>query len=55
MKTRRFAQGSLGAGIAEGIAVGDVQEAGTFGDFMGGPTEINRDSDSAANELMNQT
>ena len=53
-KARRFAQGSIGAGIAEGIAVGDVQEAGTFGDFMGGPTEINRDSDSAANELMNR-
>jgi len=45
-KARRFGQGALGAGLAEGIAVGDVQEAGTFGDFMGGPTEINRDSDS---------
>ena len=53
-KLRRFTQGSIGAGIAEGIAVGDVQDAGTFGDFMGGPTEINRDSDSAANELMNR-
>ena len=53
-KARRFAQGSLGAGLAEGIAVGDVQDAGTFGDFMGGPTEINRDSDSAANELLNR-
>ena len=53
-KARRFGQGALGAGLAEGIAVGDVQEAGTFGDFMGGPTEINRDSDSAANELLNR-
>ena len=53
-KTRRFAQGSIAAGLAEGVAVGDVQDAGTFGDFMGGPTEINRDSDSAANELMNR-
>ena len=53
-KTRRFAQGSLGAGIAEGITIADPKEAGTFGDFMGGPTEINRDSDSAANELMNR-
>jgi len=53
-KLRRFTQGSIGAGIAEGIAVGDVQDAGTFGDFLGGPTEINRDSDSAANELMNR-
>ena len=53
-KARRFAQGSIGAGLAEGVAVGDVQEAGTFGDFLGGPTEIDRDSDSAANELMNR-
>ncbi len=53
-KTRRFAQGSIAAGLAEGVTVGDIQEAGTFGDFMGGPTEINRDSDSAANELMNR-
>ena len=53
-KLRRFTQGSIGAGIAEGIAVGDVQDAGTFGDFLGGPTEINRDSDSAANELLNR-
>ncbi len=53
-KARRFAQGAGAAGVAEGIAVGDVQDAGTFGDFMGGPTEINRDSDSAANELLNR-
>jgi hypothetical protein len=53
-KARRFAQGSLGAGLAEGVAVGDVQDAGSFGDFLGGPTEINRDSDSAANELLNR-
>jgi len=53
-KTRRFAQGAGAAGVAEGITVGDVQEAGTFGDFMGGPTEIDRDDDSAANELMNR-
>ena len=53
-KARRFAQGAAGAGAAEAIAVGDVQEAGTFGDFLGGPTEINRDEDSAANELMNR-
>ena len=44
----------LGAGVAEAVTVGDVEEAGTFGDFLGGPTEINRDSDSAANELMNR-
>ena len=41
----------LGAGIAEGITIADVKDAGTFGDFMGGPTEINRDSENAL--LMN--
>ena len=50
-KSRRFAQGAAAAGVAEGVTVGDVQEAGTFGDFMGGPTEIDRDDDSAANEI----
>ena len=53
-KTRRFAQGSIAAGLAEGVTIGNVKDAGTFGDFLGGPTEINRDSDSAANELMNR-
>ena len=53
-KTRKFAKAAGAAGVAEGVFVGDVQEAGTFGDFMGGPTEIDRDSDSAANELMNR-
>ena len=28
----------LGAGVAEGVTVGDVEDAGTFGDFLGGPT-----------------
>ena len=45
---------SLPTDSLSSIAVGDVQDAGTFGDFMGGPTEINRDSDSAANELLNR-
>ena len=53
-KARRFGQGALGAGLAEGIAVGDVQDAGTFGDFLGGPTKIKRDDDSAANEILNR-
>ena len=53
-KARRFGQGALGAGLAEGIAVGNVEDAGSFGDFLGGPTEINRDDDSAANEILNR-
>ena len=53
-KARRFGQGMLGAGVAEGVAVGDVEDAGTFGDFLGGPTKIKRDDDAPATELMNR-
>ena len=53
-KARRFGQGMLGAGVAEGVAVGDVEDAGTFGDFLGGPTKIKRGEDEAATELMNR-
>ena len=53
-KLRRFTQGSIGAGIAEGIAVGDVQDAGTFGDFLGGPTKVKRGENDPATELMNR-
>ena len=54
-KTRRFGQGALGAGLAEGVFVGNVQETGTFGDFLGGPTEINRDNKGdPGTELMNR-
>ena len=50
-KARRFGQGMLGAGAAEGIFVGDVEEAGTFGDWLGGPTQLERDADA---ELLNR-
>lgn len=53
-KARRFGQGMLGAGAAEGAFVGDVEDAGTFGDFLGGPTKIKRGEDEAATELMNR-
>ena len=42
-KARRFVQGAGAAGVAEGIFVGDVEDAGTFGDLIGGPTELDRD------------
>jgi len=53
-KARRFGQGMLGAGIAEGAAVGDVEDAGTFGDFLGGPTKVKRGENDPATELMNR-
>ena len=47
---------TLGAsGAAEAVFVGDVEDAGTFGDFMGGPTEIDRSDDNdPAKELLNR-
>ena len=54
-KTRRFGQGALGAGLAEGVFVGNVQETGTFGDFLGGPTEIDRtNKGDPGTEIMNR-
>ena len=42
-KAAAFAAGAGAGGIAEGIFVGDVQDAGTFGDLIGGPTELERE------------
>ena len=53
-KLRRFGQGAVSGGVAEGVFVGDVKDAGTFGDFLGGPTEIDRESDTPETELLNR-
>ena len=34
--------------------VGNVEEAGAFGDWMGGPTKLDRDSDTPYAELLNR-
>ena len=53
-KIKSIAQGSAATGLSDAIFIGDVEKAGTFGDFMGGPTEIDRDSDNATAELLNR-
>jgi hypothetical protein len=55
-KGRAFMVGALGGGIAEGVFIGDVDKAGTFGDLLGGPTEINRSETSpdATREILNR-
>ena len=53
-KARRLGQGSLATGVTDAIFVGDVENAGTFGDFMGGPTELDRDTDTPGSELLNR-
>jgi hypothetical protein len=35
-KLKRYGKGALAGGVAEGVFVGDVEDAGTFGDFLGG-------------------
>ena len=54
-KTNRFFAGAIAGGVAEGVFIGDVEKAGSFGDLMGGPTEINRGDDpDAVRDLLNR-
>ncbi len=57
-KTAKFIGGSTAGGIAEGVFVGDVEEVGTFGDLLGGPTELERGEDETdydpSRELINR-
>ena len=53
-KMRRFGQGALAGGAAEAAFVGDVEDAGTFGDWIGGPTEIERDTGDPTQEILNR-
>jgi hypothetical protein len=41
-KVKAFAAGAGAGGVAEGLFVGDTEDAGTFGDLFGGPTEMER-------------
>src|SRR5210317_256634 len=53
-KLKRYGKGALAGGAAEAAFVGDVEDAGTFGDFLGGPTEIDRESNTPQAELLNR-
>ena len=53
-KGRQFLAGAVGGGVAEGVFVGDVEQLGSFGDLLGGPTAINRDDDNALTEVLNR-
>ena len=41
-KVKAFGAGAGLGGVAEGIFVGDTEDAGTFGDLFGGPTALER-------------
>ena len=54
-KTNQFIVGALAGGVAEGVFVGDVEKIGSFGDLIGGPTEITRgDGEDAVRDLLNR-
>ena len=54
-KTNQFFAGAIGGGLAEGVFIGDVEKAGSFGDLIGGPTEIRRGDDAdAVRDLLNR-
>ena len=57
-KTAKFVAGATAGGVAEGVFVGDVEEVGTFGDLIGGPTELERGEGETdydpARELINR-
>ena len=54
-KTNKFIAGALGGGLAEAVFVGDVEQIGSFGDLIGGPTKIDRSTDDdPTRELLNR-
>ena len=56
-RVARFGAGAITGGLAEGIFIGDVEKAGTFGDLLGGPTALHvSDSEERdpARDLINR-
>jgi len=53
-KTNKFIGGALGGGVGEATFVGDVEQIGSFGDLIGGPTEIDRETDDPLTDLLNR-
>ena len=47
--------GALLGGAAEGVFIGDVEDVGSLGDLLGGPTEIDRgEGEDAFRDLLNR-
>ena len=54
-KIAKYGLASIGAGAAEGVFVADVNKVGTFGDLLGGPTELDRTEDyDPGREVLNR-
>jgi len=58
-KLATFAAGAVAGGLSDAVFVGDVEDMGTFGDLLGGPTELNRGEEGEdydpVRELINRT
>jgi len=54
-RTAKFFAGATAGGLAESVFVGDVEQIGSFGDLLGGPTKLARDEDyDPERELINR-
>jgi hypothetical protein len=54
-KGKQFMTGALLGGAAEGVFIGDVEDVGSLGDLLGGPTEIDRgEGEDAFRDLLNR-
>jgi hypothetical protein len=56
-RVAKFAAGAITGGAAEGIFIGDVEHAGTFGELLGGPTRLHKDdpdNPDPARNLLNR-
>ena len=55
----KFGAGAVTGGVAEGVFVGNVEEFGSIGDLLGGPTDLDNESraggrDEATREVLNR-
>jgi len=53
-KSLAYGAGAGLGGIAEGLFVDDVEEVGSFGDLLGGPTGLDREKDTPEAEILNR-
>ena len=56
-RVAKFGVGAITGGVAEGIFIGDVEKAGTFGQLIGGPTRLHEnkgDNYDPARALVNR-
>ena len=49
-KTLKYAAGAMAGGMAEGVFVADVENFGTIGDLLGGPTALDTESNEGGKE-----